>query len=72
MLRCPNCQGKEIGQIGPQHYYCWNCFIEMIALKDYWKVYEVRANGTLQSMDNLFTDEERYVGNVNKESTDYL
>ncbi len=71
MLCCPNCQLKDIGMIGPQHYYCWNCFIEMTVIEGYWNIYEVRSDGTLHSMDNLFTDEERYIGNFPyKETSD--
>src|SRR5699024_6697140 len=71
MLCCPNCQLKDIGMIGPQNYYCWNCFIEMTVIEGYWNIYEVRSDGTLHSMDNLFTDEERYIGNFPyKETSD--
>ena len=30
MFSCPNCQSKDIGKIGINQYYCWNCFIELL------------------------------------------
>ncbi len=29
MLTCPLCGGRDVGRIAPEHYYCWNCFVEL-------------------------------------------
>ena len=28
MLPCPACGGRQVGKIGSDQYYCWNCFVE--------------------------------------------
>jgi hypothetical protein len=61
MLRCPNCNGKDIGKIGAQQYYCWTCFIEMTINNNKVKIHEIEADGSLCSLDDLFTDEERKI-----------
>ncbi|MBP2077487.1 MULTISPECIES: hypothetical protein [Oceanobacillus] len=59
MLRCPNCNGKDIGKIGTQDYYCWTCFIEMTVTSNELMVHQIEADGSLSSLDDLFTKEER-------------
>ncbi|MDY0405492.1 hypothetical protein P5G51_008850 [Virgibacillus sp. 179-BFC.A HS] len=61
MMQCPNCQSKDIGKIGADQYYCWNCFIELNVLGDKWTVFQVEADGSLSSLDDLFTAEERKI-----------
>nr|WP_295969606.1 hypothetical protein [uncultured Bacillus sp.] len=59
MLKCPNCQSKDIGKIGINQYYCWNCFIEMTLSKDLILTHQVEEDGTLSSLDDLFEEDER-------------
>lgn len=62
MLLCPNCKGKNIGKIGSQQYYCWNCFIELsISDQNELAVHQVEVDGSLSSLDDLFTDDERKI-----------
>lgn len=56
---CPNCRGKDIGIIGPNQYYCWNCFIEMSIQNDMIHLHEVSSDGSLSSLNDLFSEEER-------------
>ena len=28
-MRCPLCGGHDVGRIAPDHYYCWNCLVEL-------------------------------------------
>lgn len=28
MTVCPVCQGRQIGKIGTENYFCWSCLIE--------------------------------------------
>ncbi|GAA0483154.1 hypothetical protein GCM10008986_05180 [Salinibacillus aidingensis] len=57
-MNCPNCQGQNLGKIGHNQFYCWNCFIELSLDNDRIKVHEVEEDGTLSSLDDLFNDEE--------------
>ncbi|MFD2210997.1 hypothetical protein ACFSMW_14905 [Virgibacillus halophilus] len=61
LMQCPNCRSKDIGKIGSQQYYCWNCFIELSILGDEWTVHQVEADGSLSSLDDIFTAEERKI-----------
>lgn len=56
---CPNCQSKDIGKIGTNQYYCWNCFIEMSVDGDQISsVYQVEEDGSLHSLNDLFIEEQ--------------
>ncbi|MCQ6273582.1 hypothetical protein JMM81_01155 [Bacillus sp. V3B] len=59
MLKCPNCQGKDIGKIGINQYYCWNCFIELTISNDLILTHQVEEDGSLSSLDDLFGEDER-------------
>jgi len=61
MLRCPNCNGKDIGKIGTQQFYCWTCFIEMSIVNNQLTVHEIEVDGSLCSLDDLFTEDERRI-----------
>ncbi|SEP92122.1 hypothetical protein [Piscibacillus halophilus] len=56
-MKCPNCQSSDIGRIGEQQYYCWNCFIEMSFVDGRMHVREIEEDGSLSSLDDLFLDE---------------
>lgn len=58
-MRCPNCNGKDIGKIGAQNYYCWTCFIEMTVDNEKLTIHQVEADGSLSSLDDLFSEDER-------------
>ncbi|SFA69475.1 hypothetical protein SAMN04488072_10162 [Lentibacillus halodurans] len=61
MLVCPNCNGKDIGKIGAQQFYCWNCFIELSVFHDKLEIHQVESDGSLSSLDDLFTEDERKI-----------
>lgn len=61
MLQCINCQSKNLGKIATDHYYCWNCFIELRKKHGVFHIDEVDLDGTLLSLDDLFTEAERRV-----------
>ncbi len=61
MLICPNCKCKDIGKIGVNQYYCWGCFIELTLSKDKISTHQVEEDGTLSSLDDLFSDDERSI-----------
>ncbi|MBS8265017.1 MULTISPECIES: hypothetical protein [Mesobacillus] len=62
MLSCPNCRSKDIGKIGINQYYCWNCFIELSLNKGLIHTHQVEEDGTLSSLDDLFEEDQRQYG----------
>ncbi|WP_217586798.1 hypothetical protein [Lentibacillus saliphilus] len=60
-MQCPNCNGKNLGKIGTQQYYCWNCFIELSIMNNALAVHQVEADGSLSSLNDLFSEEELYI-----------
>lgn len=58
-MKCPNCQSKDIGKIGVNQYYCWNCFIEMSVYNETIYTHQVEEDGTLTSIDDLFDEKMR-------------
>lgn len=47
MERCPHCNCKDIGKIGNNQFYCWNCFMEFALVGDEIKIYHVDEDGSL-------------------------
>lgn len=60
-MECPNCNRKDLGKIGSSHYYCWNCFIEITVVNEEVVIYQIEPDGSLSSLNDLFTDEERKI-----------
>lgn len=58
LLTCPNCHSHDIGKIANNQFYCWNCFIELTIDGNRLAVFEVEEDGTLSSLDDLFSEEE--------------
>ncbi|WP_409293397.1 hypothetical protein [Peribacillus sp. SCS-37] len=58
---CPNCSSKDIGKIGVNQFYCWNCFIEMTISKDLINTHQVEEDGSLSSLDDLFEEDSRRI-----------
>lgn len=62
MFNCPNCQSKDIGKIGINQYYCWNCFIELSLSQGIINTHQVEEDGSLSSLDDLFDENlRRYI-----------
>ncbi|MDQ0224768.1 hypothetical protein [Metabacillus niabensis] len=61
MFSCPNCKSKDLGKIGVNQYYCWSCFIELSIAKGKISTHQVEEDGTLSSLDDLFSDDERSI-----------
>ena len=59
MMKCPNCQSKDLGKIGVNQYYCWNCFIELSIGKQMIYTHHVEEDGSLSSLDDLFDEQQR-------------
>jgi hypothetical protein len=61
---CPNCKGKDIGKIGTHQYFCWRCLIELSVQGDTLSLFEVEEDGSLSSLDDLFTEEEMRINTI--------
>ena len=48
MFKCPNCQSKDIGKIGINQYYCWNCFIELSVSDGLIYTHQVEEDGIIK------------------------
>lgn len=59
MFNCPNCHSKDIGKIGINQYYCWNCFIELSLSQGMINTHQVEEDGSLSSLDDLFDEDQR-------------
>ncbi|QHW30894.1 hypothetical protein GZH47_08535 [Paenibacillus rhizovicinus] len=58
-MKCLNCNSKNIGKIGKQHYYCWDCCIEFTVHAEKLDLYQVEKDGTVSSLNDLFIEEIR-------------
>ena len=50
-FKCPNCGGLQVGKVGSDQYYCWNCYLEFNYAKGRVNLYEVAEDGSLLAMD---------------------
>ncbi|MDN4593344.1 hypothetical protein [Polycladomyces subterraneus] len=58
MLRCPSCNSHDLGKVGTNQFYCWNCFVEFtVAGDEISAVFQVEEDGSLSSLNDLFLDE---------------
>ncbi|WP_350344501.1 hypothetical protein PRVXT_000918 [Proteinivorax tanatarense] len=57
-MNCPVCQGRDVGQIANEQFYCWNCFVVYQKTNDKLKVYEVDDEGSLIALDSDEYDDE--------------
>lgn len=60
MKNCVNCNSVNLGKIAEHQYYCWNCFIEISTKHEQIEVHQVEVDGTLSSLDDLFTEKELF------------
>ncbi|HPT69709.1 MAG TPA: hypothetical protein PKW50_06140 [Syntrophomonas sp.] len=51
MTKCPVCGGLQVGRVGSDQFYCWNCFLEFNFAKGRVNLYEVAEDGSLLAMD---------------------
>ncbi|WP_246476566.1 hypothetical protein [Salicibibacter cibi] len=61
MVHCPNCHLKDLGKIGSSQYYCGRCCIEIVIQGEHLAVFQVEEDGSLSSLDDLFSNEERRI-----------
>ncbi|MCO7175631.1 hypothetical protein ACFP7A_00420 [Sporolactobacillus kofuensis] len=58
-MKCPNCSSKNIGKIGVNLFYCWDCYIELALEDGQLSLSQVEEDGSLTLLDDLFQDSER-------------
>ena len=46
-MNCPVCNGRSVGRVGMDQYYCWDCFLEYQMRGNHTKVYLVSEDGCL-------------------------
>ncbi|HVB08934.1 MAG TPA: hypothetical protein VNM16_01040 [Bacillota bacterium] len=46
-MTCPICGGRDLGRIAPDHYYCWNCFVEVAHEAGELRAFSVDLDGVL-------------------------
>lgn len=46
-MRCPNCEGRSIGKVGSEQYYCWDCCVEFNVGRGDVRVWHVDPDGEL-------------------------
>ncbi|MGE5676051.1 MAG: hypothetical protein ACM3XM_19610 [Mycobacterium leprae] len=46
-MRCPNCNGRCIGRVGSEQYYCWDCCVEFNVSRGAVRIYHLDADGEL-------------------------
>ncbi len=47
MERCPHCNSRDIGKIGNNQFYCWNCYMEFALVGDQVRIFHVDEDGSL-------------------------
>jgi len=53
-MHCPLCHCKDVGRVGTDQYYCWNCLVEFsLKGKDGPTAYYVDEEGTLISLSEM-------------------
>ena len=50
-FKCPVCGGLQVGKVGSDQFYCWNCFLEFNFDKGRVNLFEVAEDGSLLAMD---------------------
>ena len=47
MERCPHCNSRDVGKIGNNQFYCWNCYMEFVLVGDEVRIFHVDEDGSL-------------------------
>lgn len=51
VVKCPVCKGLQVGKVGSDQYYCWNCFLEFNYNKGRVNLYQVEEDGSLLAIE---------------------
>jgi hypothetical protein len=50
-VTCPQCGSHDIGRIAPDHFYCWECCVEISVAAGRCRIFAVDAEGVLVPLD---------------------
>ncbi|NLL53465.1 MAG: hypothetical protein GX248_12285 [Peptococcaceae bacterium] len=53
---CPVCGGREIGKVGVEQYYCWECCVEFNSNTDNVVVYNLEEDGSLVAWEEFYAE----------------
>lgn len=51
LVKCPVCHGLQVGKVGSDQYYCWNCYLEFNFNRGKLNLYEVAEDGNLVAVE---------------------
>ncbi|HZK84634.1 MAG TPA: hypothetical protein VFC58_08165 [Desulfosporosinus sp.] len=46
-MNCPVCNGRAIGKVGVEQFYCWDCCVEFATQTDKVVIYDLAEDGSL-------------------------
>lgn len=46
-MNCPVCNGRAIGKVGVEQFYCWDCCVEFANHTDKVVIYDLGEDGSL-------------------------
>ncbi|WP_169710440.1 hypothetical protein [Natranaerobius trueperi] len=50
-IYCPLCNRIDVGRVGANQYFCWNCCVEFKETKEQnYQIYNIEDDGTLTSV----------------------
>lgn len=44
-MLCPACNGRSVGRVGTEYYYCWDCCSEFSRTGDGYQVFTLGVDG---------------------------
>jgi ribosomal protein L37AE/L43A len=51
IIKCPVCRGLQVGRVGSDQYYCWNCYLEFNFSRGQVNLFEVAEDGSLMATE---------------------
>ncbi|WP_176720484.1 hypothetical protein [Desulfuribacillus stibiiarsenatis] len=52
-VNCPFCYSKDVGKIGTNQFYCWNCFFEYSVRNNVITLYDIDEEGQLTALEKI-------------------
>jgi hypothetical protein len=59
VMNCPVCDGRSIGKVGVEQFFCWDCCIEFSNQVDKVVIYNLGEDGTLVAWDDTLRNMEQ-------------
>ncbi|HBV88988.1 MAG TPA: hypothetical protein DEF42_20645 [Desulfosporosinus sp.] len=56
-MNCPVCNGRAIGRVGVEQFYCWDCCVEFATQTDKVVIYDLAEDGSLVAWDDVSFNE---------------